>query len=771
MKRTILSIAGLLLFWGLQAQQVTEVFDVVIKNEDKINSEELEFSPAFYENGILFISTREDNFKFLDRRLRDHTMGIYLARRNSDGSLGKPELYANRLNTKYHEGPLTFDMSGNTMYFTRSNYVNGRVQKSEDGWVKLRILKATKEGDNWDQVQDLPFNGNEFETCHPSITPESNRLYFSSDRPGGQGGMDIYYVDKSGDDWGDPVNLGPAVNTEGDEIFPFIHADGTLFFSSDSRDGLGKLDIYFTRENAGGTWKEAKNLGEPFNSEADDFGMIVDLETKNGYFSSDRKNGQGKDDIYNFYASKGLNTLLANKDMIAASQPRGFRVYVADQETGAELEGARVVFLDMDELNLSNILTVRDDQGNLIRIQAPDPNSDELILKVEPADAEVSGLTDTEGLYAADISPSNYVVSVNAPGYFPKQVPVEKSAGLDEIMVLLSPMGDAVPFNGMVLDPRFNTPMGGAKVTIQEEGSSEQVVLYTDQNGQFEYYLPRDKDYTVTIEKDGQKATRQITTKDMGENEELAMAFDITDPNGRNPFAAGTVIQMPNIYYNFNDASIRPDAQTDLDALATILQQFPELRVELASHTDSRGGTRYNEKLSQRRAESAQAYLADKGIDAERTVPKGYGESQLKNNCSDGIPCSEYDHQVNRRTEFRILGEPMVEVDYLDNPPSQVDKAGKPAKTSKSSPATTSSSKSTTKGRFVVIAGTFKVPGNADKRLAQVKAAGFDRAELFATGNGMTAVRAGVYEDRKVAAAKVAELEGTHKINAYFRRI
>ena len=194
MNRYILAIVGLFGGISLFAQGTSDVFDVTVKNETNINTDELEFSPAFFEDGILFISSREDVFKFIDRRLRDNTMGIYQTRRNTDGQLQQAELFSNRLNTKYHEGPLCFDLSGNDLYFTRSNYLRGKVTKSADGWIKLKILRAKRDGDQWGDATDLPFNGNDFETCHPSLSADGDRLYFSSDRPGGLGGLDIYYV-------------------------------------------------------------------------------------------------------------------------------------------------------------------------------------------------------------------------------------------------------------------------------------------------------------------------------------------------------------------------------------------------------------------------------------------------------------------------------------------------------------------------------------------------------------------------------------------------
>ena len=182
MTRYLLAFVGLFGGMSISAQDATDIFDVTVKNETNINSEELEFSASFFEDGILFISSREDVFKYIDRRLRDNTMGIYSAKRGEDGQLQKPEMFSNRLNTKYHEGPLCFDMSGNDLYFTRSNYLRGKLKKSEDGWVKLRILKAQRNGDTWGDAVDLPFNGDEFETCHPSLSPE-RRVWGPFDLP------------------------------------------------------------------------------------------------------------------------------------------------------------------------------------------------------------------------------------------------------------------------------------------------------------------------------------------------------------------------------------------------------------------------------------------------------------------------------------------------------------------------------------------------------------------------------------------------------------
>lgn len=774
MRSTLLtSIFFLLLPVLINAQENS--FDIIIKNENSINTDQLEFSPVFFEDGILFISSRDNIFKYIDRKTKSSTMAIYSAVRGAEGNLGAPVFFSDRINTKYHEGPLCFDTEGGDMYFTRSNFVKGKLGKSSDGMVNLKVLKAKRTEDSWGEVSDLPINGDDFNTCHPSLSPSGDRLYFASDRLGGYGGLDIFYAEFMGDELQEPVNLGPEINSSGDEIFPFIHADGTLYFSSNGRDGLGGLDIYYTKLTSSGNWSAAQNIGAPFNGEKDDFGLILDLETKNGYFSSNRTGGRGADDIYNFHVPQGLNNYLEDKDRISGSN---FKVYVADVNSGEELNGALVSFWDLEDMNLSNILSLTDEEGNLIRIHSEDPETNELILRVDMAEAEINGYTDEDGMYEAMIPGTTHVVAVNAPGYLPRHLVIDREDGLSEMLVLLEPIGDRIPFNGIVLDPRTNTPVAGAKVTITDEETGEVVVLYTDKNGQYNYYLPKDRDFEVTIEKDDMKTSRTVSTKNLQDGAELAIAFDISNSARGSLFKDGTTVRIPNIYYNFNDASIRPDAKPDLNAVATILKQFPELKIELSSHTDARGSKEYNQALSQRRAKKAAEYLVGQGIDASRLTPVGYGESQLKNQCSDGVACSESDHQVNRRTEFKVQGTSNVEFEYPDEmttkgDESEVSSGSKLSdltgedKSTESSPLTSPAAES---GSFMVIAGTFRRSDNAERRKDELIKHGFTDVEIVPAKAGMSAVKVGEFTTQTDATSLVSTLKSAHKIEAYVKR-
>ena len=306
MKKLILSI---LILRGVlvMAQE-----PIIITNETEINSIFQEYSPAFYQNGLVFIASNPavNTDKKEDDNTGKATTSLFFAARKDYGSLQKPLTFAEELTTKFYDGPLSFNKDGNTIYFTRTNLRRGKPIKAKDGLVKLKIYAATKKDNKWDNIFELPFNNAEFDCAHPSVSNDGRRLYFSSNRPGGFGGMDLYVSTLINGKWSDPVNLGPKVNTDKNEIFPFIHADGKVYFASNGHKGIGNLDIFCTMKTDTG-WVKPQNLPEPINSRSDDFGFIVSADKKSGYFSSNRASGKGDDDIFNFNASEGIDFLNA----------------------------------------------------------------------------------------------------------------------------------------------------------------------------------------------------------------------------------------------------------------------------------------------------------------------------------------------------------------------------------------------------------------------------------------------------------------------------
>ncbi len=260
----------------------------------KINSSGSDFAPSFYKDQLVFASAKDTGMA--TRRTHEWNnqgfLDIYSIPLENNTNITKK--FSRKINTKLHESTSVFTNDGTTMYFTRNNYNNGKINKDNNGVVRLKIFVAKFIEDEWREIRELPFNSDSYSVAHPALSVNEEKLYFASDMPGSIGGADIFYVLINADgSYGDPVNIGSHINTESRETFPFISKNNQLYFSSDGHPGLGGLDVFSTaieQDNA-----KVKNLGLPINGSQDDFTFIMDSETNNGYFSSNR---DGSDDIY-----------------------------------------------------------------------------------------------------------------------------------------------------------------------------------------------------------------------------------------------------------------------------------------------------------------------------------------------------------------------------------------------------------------------------------------------------------------------------------------
>ena len=271
--------------------------------ETKINSGKSDFGPNFFSNNEIIFSSSEDatgskNYDWSNEPYLD----LFVAEIDSLGELVNKERLAGEVNTKYHESSATISKDGKTMYFTRNNYFNGKLRRSKDNEVKLKVYKATKNDNNsWGSIKELPFNGNDFSVAHPALSPDGKKLYFSSDMPGTFGKSDIWFVYiYDNEEYSQPINLGPNVNTEFRESFPFIDDSFNLFYSSDGKMGLGGFDVFSSKLNSRGFPSKIENLGIPLNSPFDDFGFVFKNQLGFGYFSSNRSgpNGSSSDQVY-----------------------------------------------------------------------------------------------------------------------------------------------------------------------------------------------------------------------------------------------------------------------------------------------------------------------------------------------------------------------------------------------------------------------------------------------------------------------------------------
>ena len=286
-----------------------------------INSEFYDYGPTFFGKQIVFTSSRSEGNQYskIHEWTKQNFTDLFVASIDNEGKLGSVENFSKTVNTKYNESSPVFTKDGKTMYFTRNNYNDGKKRKSDDKVIMEKIYKAELINGEWTNVKELPFSNDNYKTAHPALSPDEKTMYFASDMPGSFGNSDLYKVSiDSNGNFGSPENLGPTINTEGRETFPFVDADNNLFFASDGHPGLGGLDI-FEAKSANNSFEKPVNVGKPLNSPMDDFGYITNKDGL-GFFSSNRDGGTGFDDIYTFtvctHTLSGLITDVDTKEIL-----------------------------------------------------------------------------------------------------------------------------------------------------------------------------------------------------------------------------------------------------------------------------------------------------------------------------------------------------------------------------------------------------------------------------------------------------------------------
>lgn len=604
-----------------------------------LNSRQSDFSPMYYKNGLVFVSAREeggaikrvfmqnqtpflDLFMFADTaELRKDNIKVMkqasgagggstfstsdkleaIATEEKEKPLSKIEQFSKTLNSKYHEGPVTFFKDYKKIVFTRNNYNKGRSRTSSDGVNKLKLYIAAENGKTWGSIKELPFNSDDYSCGHPSLSQDESKLYFVSDMPGGFGGTDIYVVDYRDGNWGSPVNLGREINTEGNEMYPYVDENGNMYFSSDGHEGLGGLDVFYVEMKEGIPLNDVKNLGTPINSEKDDFGLITNGTRSSGYFSSNRKRGYGDDNLYSFrHGCRKLNLL------------------VYDAESKKPLEAVDVRMLK---------------------------NGENKELFVTGTDGKVTVCLETGSDFEFKALKEGYESNGVSYGTFASSLKNQTS-----ITIYLE-KSQAPIIKGTIVSELNQRPIQGAVVTLKngKDGSKEQIV--TGEDGRYEFQPKKEGEYSVTASKD----LYAVNTESLGKVKQSRKSPKTVEQN-LGLVGQGDIFRLENIYYDYGQFFIRSDAAKELETkLIPILKKYPNMKIEVRSHTDSRSSDAFNLKLSTNRARAVLDYLAARGIDTKRVVAKGYGETELLNNCDDEVACKEDQHQANRRTEFKIL--------------------------------------------------------------------------------------------------------------------
>ena len=570
------------------------------------NSKESDFSPAFFGDGIIFSSTRLS----ADLVQRNHTWtdknftNLFIS--TASDNYKTTHKFAKKLKYKYNYGPATYNDRYRVLYYT----LNNPKKKSKTGFKNLRILSATYnvEKNKWVKTNLFPFNSADYACTHPSINPEGSKLYFSSDMPGGYGGMDIYVCTWLDSLWSRPINLGSKVNTNGEELFPFVDRDSLLFFATDGRGGLGGLDVFSF--NLKDTSSTPENLGSPINSYADDFGLIKYPNVDKGFFSSSRGNTGIDDDIYSYVRLK--------------AKGKTVNVFVLDNSTGRLIDSSNLVV-----------------------------NSE--VYKTPYQYFLANGKIFNLGV----VSGKTFSFTASAKGYHTNSTQALMNS-IDSIYVvklIKEKVGCIV--QGTITDKTTGVKLDSALVVITNTMNNTEVYkTFTDATGFYRFLgLNGGNTYKVEVTRKGYFSKEQslstlgntcVTTKER--------EYDYLKDFALEPIIIGKAIKIENIYFDLNKYNIRADAAIELNKIVKLLNDNPDIIIELSSHTDARGSDASNMTLSDNRAKSSAAYIISNGIATERITGKGYGESKLVNRCLNNVKCTEKEHQQNRRTEFQVIG-------------------------------------------------------------------------------------------------------------------
>lgn len=326
--------------------QSTKITNTAKVKNAGINSAYFDFSPAFYgEKSVVFSSTKSTAKTMVSKHswTNESYTNLYVVDFENDSVKSTPKGFNAKINKFYNESSAVFTKDGKTMYFTRNNQLKTKAKTDTLNTVLLKIYKATYDGKKWTNVIELPFNSDNFSCAHPALSPDEKELYFSSNRPGTKGMSDIYKIAiLENDTFGEPVNLGDTINTEGRETFPFITKDNVLIFASDARAGLGGLDMYYVDlENES---NEIKTFGKPINSSFDDFGLIYNGDAQDGFFTSNRpENNKGKDDIYRFKGLEIPKTLKLNAIIL--------------EEVNSQTVEANAIILDENKKQITQLIS------------------------------------------------------------------------------------------------------------------------------------------------------------------------------------------------------------------------------------------------------------------------------------------------------------------------------------------------------------------------------------------------------------------------------
>ena len=567
-------------------KQLTDNSEYSIANfrQDKKGEE---FCAVPYKGSVVLVSNRR-NTGFLNRNYA--WTGQYFTDLIAIGDtvdISTDKLWKEVKRTNPHDGPISFSKDNKIAILTVNQNEIDQVGGIKFSRLELKIYRE-KNGEWSEEV--FPYNNKTYSVGHGVLDQQGN-LYFASDKPGGLGGVDIYKSSFVNGSWSEPVNLGSKVNTLRDEVFPFVSNNGTLYFSSNGWPGNGGLDVFYQDDQN----SNSKHIGNPINTNADDFGIYVDENTGRGFLASNRN--AFKDEIYTI--SKPVYKIEAE-----------ITLSTCDNKPLAK----QTILVKNLKTNVEDKLTT-DDKGKIL---------------IKP-----SINTSYKFTYSGDGNSS--ACSVEKTFDKEGKIPVKLSSNYKTYSGKLK-----------VVDEKGEN-IDGAQITYFSKGKTTKKLLSSKDKSIIDLTSQELAETDSIVANMINYSDARIVLNDSGDcNSEKTYSLVLSRKSG------SELINLGMVYYDFDLWNLRPEGKAELDKLVKYMKEHPDLTVELGSHTDSRGSDYYNEWLSERRSQSCVKYIRAGGIPTDKILAKGYGETKLVNKCSNTDRCTEAEHQMNRRTELKI---------------------------------------------------------------------------------------------------------------------
>lgn len=617
-----------------------------VKALPTLNSKSADFAPTLYKGQLIFASsrsiavTKNGEVAWTNDAFNQH----YTAYTNAQGQWEAPTALRSYVGKDINDAPMSYVPSADRVAITSNNFMDGIRHIDGSGLMMDIYLYQTKTNKEWDlsTEQFFPFNATvdtkrPYSTGHPCLTNRGSTLYFCSNRAGGYGGYDLYKSYRTANGWSVPQNLGPTINTPGNEMSPFVDEKGRLYFASDWHPGYGGMDLFTADRQAYG-WGTVENMGKSINSPADELYWVFDAQRRIGYFSSNRAGGRGHEDIYQ------------------AVQRTAFPA----RQVQRLLPGTKYLLDDRYFRSGDGELHQTDDQQLYGILQRLQDNPTAMI--------QINGYTDAVGNAKSNL-----------------QLSQQRAISLARFFINKGIASQRIRTRGYGESFLVNHCDDNARCSAEERAENrrlEVIVIGNLVNGvaNVTYDASPAPNADKVVKDAVALAVARKTAVPQPSSRRTSSSSKTTykAPERKSHYAIGDKIEVASVFYEHGKSSIDERKSPGLRQLLEILAQHKHVVIEIGAHTDASGPSDYNLELSERRAKAVKRYLEKKGISPNRLVAKGYGETQLLNKCKDGVRCSKDEHAMNRRTEFKVIaqkGFKVGDVIKVDNINYELNKA------------------------------------------------------------------------------------------------